>query len=353
VSQGAPNRSGTTRSDAIPIIRYSTAHIPAADRHKVWSGRGWPRSTPVYRTEPFEPFNTRWETCLLGPVTFVYTEITGMRWERRIADIRVSDFDPIIISMMVEGRAQGDMDGRVFLETPGTFHFSDLARPSLHVSTASRTFNLVIPRAVAAEWFGPLHDLHGLVVDRDAAAMLFSHAAQVRQALSRFSLADADRLGRVFLELVTLALAEARPPVRTPVAAEDALMRQAAQKIEQRLGSGDLSVAELCRTLGVSRRRLFTAFRSEGGVQTYITAQRLKRARTALAEIERAEPVGAIAHRLGFSDASHLSRAFRDRYGMSPSDYRRLVATQSDEPDPEASGGQPETDLPATGHQTR
>ncbi len=297
----------------------------------MWSERSWPRGTPVYRTEPFEPFNTSWETTPLGPVTFVYTEITGMRWERRLADIRVSDFDPIIISMMIEGLAQGDMDGRVFLETAGTFHFHDLARPSLHVSTASRTFNLVIPRAIAAEWFGSLHDLHGLVVGREAAAMLFSHSGQVRHALPRFSLADADRLGRVFLELATLALAGSRPALQAPVAAEDALMRRAMQKIDQGLGGGDLSVAELCRTLGVSRRRLFAAFRSSGGVQTYIMATRVNRARTALAEIERAEPIGAIAHRLGFSDASHLSRAFRDRYGMSPSDYRRLVASQSDD----------------------
>lgn len=297
----------------------------------MWSERSWPRATPVYRTEPFEPFNTAWETIPLGPVTFVYTEITGMRWERRLADIRVSDFDPIIISMMIEGLAQGDMDGRVFLETAGTFHFHDLARPSLHVSTASRTFNLVIPRAIAAEWFGPLHDLHGLVVGREAAAMLFSHSVQVRHALPRFSLTDADRLGRVFLELATLALSGSRPALQTPVAAEDALMRRAMQKIDQGLGSGDLSVAELCRTLGVSRQRLFAAFRSSGGVQTYITATRVNRARTALAEIGRAEPIGAIAHRLGFSDASHLSRAFRDRYGMSPSDYRRLVASQSDD----------------------
>ena len=67
--------------------------------------RSWPRSRPVYRTEPLEPFNTSWEAAVLGSVTFVYTEITGMRWERRIADIRVSDFDPVIISMMIADEA--------------------------------------------------------------------------------------------------------------------------------------------------------------------------------------------------------------------------------------------------------
>lgn len=281
---------------------------------------------------PSEPFNTSWETSLLGPVTFVYTEITGMSWERRLDDIRASDFDPVIISMMIEGRAQGDMDGRAFLETPGTFHFHDLARPSLHVSTASRTYNLVIARAVAIEWFGPLQDLHGLVVAQDAAALLFSHADQVRRSLPRFSLTDADRLGRVFLELASLALAEARPIAQPPVAAEHALRRRAAEKIEQRLGSGDTSVAELCRTLGVSRRRLFAAFRGDGGVQTYVMGQRLKRARSALSDLERAEPIGNIAHRFGFTDAPHLSRAFRARYGMTPSDYRRMVTADRDRP---------------------
>lgn len=326
------------RREPIRVFRYSTSDIPPALRHRVWCARSWPRSEPVYRTEPFEPFNTRWETARLGLVTFVYTEITGMRWERRIDDIRVSDFDPIIVSMMIEGRAQGDMDGRSFLETPGTFHFHDLARPSLHVSTASRTYNLVIPRAVAAEWFPPLHDLHGLVVGEEAAAMLFSHAAQVRRALPRFSPADADRLGRVFLELISLTLADARPVQRTPVATEDALRGRAIEKIELGLGGDEIAVADLCRALGVSRRRLFDAFRADGGVQTYVMGRRLNRARAALAEIERAEPIGNIAHRLGFSDAPHLSRAFRRRYGMTPSDYRRLVAANRDiaEPDDEA-----------------
>ena len=60
-------------------------------------------------------------------------------------------------------------------------------------------------------------------------------------------------------------------------------------------------------------------------------SERLKRARTALAELDLAEPIGNIAHRFGFSDAPHLSRAFRRRYGMSPREYRRLVASADPE----------------------
>ncbi len=54
--------------------------------------------------------------------------------------------------------------------------------------------------------------------------------------------------------------------------------------------------------------------------------QRLDRACAALGQLEPPEPISNIAHRLGFGDATHLSRSFRKRYGMSPSEYRKLVA---------------------------
>lgn len=327
----------------IPIDRFSTSALPTMDRYAAWCARSWPRAGPVYRTVPSEPFNTSWEIAQLGAVTFAYTEITAMRWERRLQDIRTSDFHPLIISMMIDGLAYGDTDGRAFREPSGTFHFHDLGRPSLHVSTASRTYNLIIPRPVAVEWFKPLDGLHGLVVSGDAAAMLFSHAAQVRRALPRLDLGQADRLGRVFLELATIALAEARPDPEARVStAQDVVRRRAEEELERRMGSGDVAVADLCRALGVSRRRLFAAFRPDGGVQAYVMTERLKRVRAALSDVERAEPIGTMAHRLGFSDAPHLSRAFRARYGMTPSEYRRLAAEDRDSPNADAEAERPE-----------
>lgn len=310
----------------LPILRYSTDALPPGERYRAWYLRDWPRSEPIYRTEPTEPFNTRWESVQLGPVTFVHAEITGMRWERRRQDIRASDFDPIIVNMMLEGEAQGDMDGRPFHETAGSFHFHDLGRPSLHASTASRTHSLIIPRPVAEAWFAPIHDLHGLVVDGAAAASLFAFAAQIREMLPRLDLSEADRRGRLFLELLAVALLDRRPSPSVRLSAENILRRKAEEEIERRLGQ-DIVIADLCRSIGTSRSRLFAAFQDDGGVQAYITGQRLERARTALAELEIAEPINIIADRLGFGDATQLSRSFRKRYGMAPSEYRRLLAT--------------------------
>ena len=97
--------------DGIPILRYSTSDLPPDQRYSAWLRRAWPRAGAIFHTQPTEPFDTTWESAQLDLVTFVHTKITGMRWERRQRDIRTSDFDPIVVTMMVEGLAQGDCDG--------------------------------------------------------------------------------------------------------------------------------------------------------------------------------------------------------------------------------------------------
>ncbi len=306
-------------------MRFSTEGLPPEERYRAWRLRDWPRTEPVFRTDPFEPFETRWESAQLGPIGFARVEITGMRWERRLDDIRRSDFDHIIINMMKEGEAQGDLDGRAFHETAGSFHFHDLSRPSLHMSTASLTYSLIVPRPVAVEWFGALGDLHGLVVPQKEAALAFVLAEQVSGMLADLDADQAGRLGRMFLETMVVALTAVRPKPLNPVSAA-ALLREAAEDvIERRLGARDLGVDEIARTLGVSRGRLFAAFQGDGGVRAHVMTRRLERSRETLADLERDAPVGLIAHQLGFADAPHLSRTFRARYGMTPSQYRRLI----------------------------
>jgi AraC-like DNA-binding protein len=323
-----PERTRGGRRGAIEILRYTTAQLPPDERYPNWLSRTWPRVDAIYRTEPIEPFLTLFETAELGEIVFVYAEITGMRWERRLRDIRASDFDSIIVNMMVEGFAQGNFDGREFREEAGSFHFHDLTKPSIHVSTASRTFSTIIPRPIAAALFGTLDDLHGLVVSGAAADLLLAHAAQVWKALPELDRTAAPALGRSLLALLAAAAAQARlaaPPARTT---DVKLRRRAEAEIGRQLNK-PLTIAGLCRALNVSRKSLFAAFREDGGVHNYIRAQRLELAKASLADLERGEPIGMIAVRLGFCDASHLTRLFRARYGMAPRDYRRLVETDA------------------------
>ena len=246
---------GPGARDLIPLSALLDGRPAGArPRYRAWYLRDWPRSEPIYRTEPIEPFETRWLSAQLGPVMFARVEITAMRWERRLADVRNSDFDPIIVSMMKAGEAQGDFDGRALRETAGTFHFHDLGRASLHVSTASLTYNLVIPRALADERFGPLQDLHGLVVPADQAALTFALAEQVDALLPTLDREQAERLGAMFLDALTVALKALRPRPTDPASSTLTLRRLAAERIEQKLANPEaVTVESLCQALNTTR----------------------------------------------------------------------------------------------------
>lgn len=306
-----------------PILRFSTADLPPEERYEAWLSRDWPRSERTYHTVPTEPFNVLMESASLGQTLFVRTEITAMTWERRAQEIRHSDYHPIIVNMMVRGTAEGDMDGRPFRETEGTYHFHDLARPSLHGSTASLTYSLIVPRDIATVWFAPIDRLHGLVVSGETAAAVIDLAQALWRLLPHLSLESAIRFERSVLELLAVGAELAAPDAPAYATPEDALRTVAITAIDQNMGLARASAGELCRTLGVTSDRLAAAFRADGGVQAYILARRLDQAASALIGLKRKEPIGNIAHRLGFSDAAHLSRAFRQRFGLSPSSYRR------------------------------
>jgi len=54
-----------------------------------------------------------------------------------------------------------------------------LAKPSIHVSTASRSYSTAIPRPLAVALFGSLDDLHGLVIGGSSADLLLAHAERL------------------------------------------------------------------------------------------------------------------------------------------------------------------------------
>ena len=311
-------------ASSTPILRFSTENLPPETRYEAWLNREWPRPQRVYCTVPTEPFNVLMESASLGQTLFARTEITAMTWERRSQDIRSSDFHPIIVNMMIKGTAKGDMDGRPFLEPEGAYHFHDLARPSQHVSTASLTYSLIVPRDLATAWFPPIDRLHGLVVAGEAAAAVMELAHNFWRVLPQLTTQSVARFERSFLELLAVGVEVSAPDAPVRATSEEALRVAAITAIDQSMGLARASVGELCRALTVSSDRLTAAFRADGGVQAYILARRLDEACGALIGLKRKEPIGNIAHRLGFSDAAHLSRAFRQRFGMSPRAYRQL-----------------------------
>ncbi|WP_327174202.1 helix-turn-helix domain-containing protein [Streptomyces sp. NBC_01335] len=100
--------------------------------------------------------------------------------------------------------------------------------------------------------------------------------------------------------------------------------------IELHLTDPDLSPRSIARAHHISVRYLHKLFQDEGTtVSRLIRRRRLEACRRELGRSPRRRlTVAAVAHRWGFVSPSHFSRAFRDAYGMSPSEWQSSASTE-------------------------
>jgi AraC family transcriptional regulator len=93
--------------------------------------------------------------------------------------------------------------------------------------------------------------------------------------------------------------------------------------------AGTASVPELAREAGVHRVHLARTFRDHVGVPVTAYARQL-RLEAARAELAAGVPPARAAARAGFADQSHLTRAMRSAWGVTPGALRRGVTGVQD-----------------------
>ena len=149
------------------------------------------------------------------------------------------------------------------------------------------------------------------------------------QALARLSIehlrhGEPDRLYTEGLAIAMMArafkLANGRVS-ETSSRGTDARVARAIDYAEAYLDA-DLSIAELARVAAMSPSWFRDCFHAETGqsVHAYVRERRLERARLLLAE--RDLSIARIANACGFADQSHLTRAFKQRFGVTPGKAR-------------------------------
>jgi AraC-like DNA-binding protein len=120
------------------------------------------------------------------------------------------------------------------------------------------------------------------------------------------------------------------------------LFSRAQALIESKLGDETLSVATLLGPLRTSRGALYSGFASYGGVSAYIRERRLQRCYEIIKIGGRSnETIGTIAFSLGFRSEAHFSRAFKDRFGLTPRSLRLAARSHGANVAPSTATGVP------------
>jgi AraC-like DNA-binding protein len=112
-------------------------------------------------------------------------------------------------------------------------------------------------------------------------------------------------------------------PAPAPEHGPPASVRLARELIEARFDE-DLSLAELSRVAGLSPYHFIRVFEKQTGLtpHLHLINTRLAAAKQALDQDGR---LADIAAQTGFSDQAHLTRLFKQRYGITPAAYRNFL----------------------------
>lgn len=104
---------------------------------------------------------------------------------------------------------------------------------------------------------------------------------------------------------------------------EDALVSKVRIIIEKQISNTQFDVEKLCRETGMSNSQLHRKLTAATGYSAnrFIRYVRLLRAKELLYNTDL--PIAAIADDCGFNDPVYFARAFKQTYGITPSEWRK------------------------------
>ena len=265
----------------------------------------------------------------LGPLTLVKTYTSAASIEHTHRHLERTRERRAFLLMPLAGPVSSCHYGRDAELEAGDFALSDSFAPgrvcfaaayeSLGVSIPYDTLTLYIP------------DPEGLFGRRVAgnggfaqlvSSMLRAVWSQVERGVpSQFAPGVAKNL----LELLATAYAIDHESARTESSLQCARRAQVKRFIERRLRDADLNANAVAEGLGLSTRYIRRLFATEGeSVSDYILRRRLEEcARQLKSSLWQGRSITDTAFEWGFSSMAHFTRAFKERFSITPSDYRR------------------------------
>jgi AraC-like DNA-binding protein len=244
--------------------------------------------------------------------------------------VRNSDPEFCKIDLLVDGTGIIEQNDRQASLGPGDFALIDLRHPACWAVSARRIIGLMFSRMLLPLSLDETSDATAFRIrgDSGAGALVSTLARQLVDQAESSSPAAMARMMTAVLDLLGVALATrfGAPEAVPPETYQQALLVRVHAFIEQELPDPELSPARVAAAHNISMRYLYKLFETEGAaVADWIRQRRLERCRHDLLDPSwRTTPVSAIGARWGLPNAAHFSRAFRNAYGVSPLEYRRI-----------------------------
>jgi AraC-like DNA-binding protein len=249
---------------------------------------------------------------------------------RSRADIAASRESCFYLNFKLAGRCRMLQDGREVSLSRGQVGIVDSDREVTLLHDRGPTLEVAsfwVPSRALRDRLPASFDFRAERVSDDphVGHLIVETARSLNAGALRMTEAEAVGLFGVLLDLVALSLSR-RSRAQTAEAAgfADATALALRRTVHERLCEQGLTVAAVAGAVGISERYVHKLFERAGTTfSDYVMDRRLDGAARDLndpAKTDRA--IGAIAFDWGFSDLSHFTRRFKQRFGFRPRDWR-------------------------------
>jgi AraC-like DNA-binding protein len=262
----------------------------------------------------------------LGNLSLATIEVSSWVCERDESIMARRNSDRLCLAYFPDGRHRVNADGLAPELDAGDILVTSADRALWMASTGHSKCSLTIDRALVEPLVGDIEACHGQVLRAGTPmnGLVASHMTALTRQAGAFSASEVPLVARATAALIAAGLgpsADGREIAARGVSA--AMLRKVRLAIDRDLADPALSPDVVARRCGMSRAALYRLAEPLGGVSRYIHERRLARAHREITDLVHSrERIGTIASRWGFDDLAVFSRAFRARYGRTPSEAR-------------------------------
>jgi AraC-like DNA-binding protein len=309
------------------LLKFSSDRYPEGDRREAWEAILARKLLQVDVESPVDaPYRAHASLRLLHGLRFG-SGIFGASTNRRDKSMVKDDNDDFAMIINMEGVLNARQRGREFTLDEGDAYLMACSEEGTYARPArGRVLFARFPHQAVAPLVPSLYDRVARPIPRSTEALhlltTYFNVLEDNQALATPDLRKL--VVRHVYDLLALVLNPTRDQAE---AAEGGLRAGRLNAIKayvtEHLDIHDLSVADAAAHSRLSPRQVQRLFETEGRTfSAYVLQERLARVYAELIDPRSQRGVSDIAYDCGFGDISHFNRAFRRRFGASPTEVR-------------------------------
>ncbi|WP_018915275.1 helix-turn-helix domain-containing protein [Thiomonas sp. FB-6] len=332
MTHGLLMESPTTTSPALQFL--NTSGVTPADRIDLWRGIVRDRIIPLdLDVLGHKTLDASLCWLRLGAISVSRVRATPHAVRRTAAMINLAGADSLILNLMRDGCGHAEQDGRQARMRAGGGVLCNGARP--YVLEFPNPFEIVVvqlPRAMLSRSLAGLD--FGVARELETSSLytvVTSYACQLLDQAPEVDPATSERLANNFADLISLLVGDVVQASHPPLSEyKSATLTRIRQFVEAHLSDPELSPERVATELRLSARYINALLQAEGtSLGRMIWSRRLERvARDLRDPAIKGRTISCIAFHHGFNDLTHFSKAFRQKFGLSPRDYRQAEATR-------------------------